>query len=1392
VIDGGLFTRDFLIEGIRSTDAWQSLDDESLDTFRESAKAFLSSLAARRNPNEAQTEDDLVYPLLEAVGWLHRDVQPNASVKARHDVPDALLFSDEASKTKAATLEPWRRFAHGVCVVEAKRWGRALDREERGRKGEEGTPSSQMLRYLRRVDDITKGGLRWGILTNGRVWRLYHQGALSVAEDFFEIDLGKVLAVEGCDFDLLDRRPDAFRDDRQWRDHVLRLFVLVFGRGAFLPNDQGETFHQLALREGKRWEARIARNLADTVFATVFPGLAQGLAAADVARMGARDAGYLAEIREGALVLLYRLLFVLYAEDRNLLPDDHGPYAAYCLTRIRQEVAAHADRSYPKGVVTLWPRLTTIFRAISEGNDDLGIPAYNGGLFDAAAAPILNRVQLPDAVLAEVIFGLSHQPDDGDGRGPKYINYRDLSVQQLGSVYEGILEFGLRLTADGRVEPDADDEARHRSGSYYTPDELVALIIERAVGPLVDERIESFRAAALALAGDRRPVAARLEELAALDPAVAILSLRIIDPAMGSGHFLVSLVDWLSDSVLDAIEDAKAVVTWGEYASPLAARIAGLRERILAEAKARRWPIVESQLDDRHVARRMVLKRVVYGVDKNPMAVELAKVALWLHSFTVGAPLSFLDHHLRAGDSVVGAWVGPTVDALRERGALFNLGQISRVEQVAGLMAEIEETTDNDIAEVASSKEKFRTVAEATEPVAALFSLIAAESMMGIFDAAPKTAPDLRKLAGKPEKQLEKARRDLAAFERAAALQLVLEGTFGDPIRIASGAERIASAELKRQLSLLPVEAPDQSSMFPAISIDDRRRVAADKLVGEARALAARHGFLHWEIGFPGVWSNLASAEPKGGFDAVIGNPPYVRQELLGPEVKRALKRGYKAFDGMADLYVYFYEQGLRLLKPGGRMSYVVTNKWLKAGYAEELRRLFSDDAWLEFVADFGHAKHFFPDADVFPSVVTVCKPLRGLPPPEEAAICVIPRDSVPRRGLEAAVTEATFPLPRAMFTKEAWVLEPRPVMDLLDKIRRNGMPLADYAGVKPLYGIKTGLNEAFLIDTAKRDDLVRADPACAEVIKPYLRGQDIERWHSPDSGLFMIVLKSSGNHPWPWAGESDEKKAEAIFSRTYPALHGHMKRYENTGVDPKTRKPTGLRFREDQGRFWWELRSCDYYEAFERPKLLYVDIMWSATFSLDTHGRYTNNTGYFVPAGSDWLTAVLNAPVGWHYAWRRAQHGKDEALRYFTSFVESYPVPEAPGDYETAGFIGRMGQLRETTGDHVQTILDWLRHEFGLEKPGQALAQPHLLDADGFVAALRKALPKSRRFSAADVARLKQEHATTLGPARAAADEAMALERRLSDLVNAAYGLTPEEVQLMWDTAPPRMPFQP
>jgi hypothetical protein len=1082
------------------------------------------------------------------------------------------------------------------------------------------------------------------------------------------------------------------------------------------------------------------------------------------------------------------LLFVLYAEDRGLLPDENGRYADYSLTRLRGEIAEKKGRKaqFSDRLKTYWSRLDGVFQAIGQGDDSLGIPPYNGGLFDPAAAPILSRVQLPDAVLADVVFRLSHI-DLGDGRA-KYINYRDLSVQQLGSVYERILEHGLTFE-EGHVVVAENPAARKSSGSYYTPEELVALIIERAVGPLVTERVEAFAAKAASLASNTRSKDVRLAELLPLDPASRLLDLKICDPAMGSGHFLVSLIDWLADRVLDAMAESAAAVTFAPYVSPLSNRIEAIRAKILAEAKTHDWPVATAQLDDRHIVRRMVLKRVVYGVDKNPMAVELAKVSLWLHSFTVGAPLSFLDHHLRCGDSVIGAWARPTVEALKERGALFNVGAIAGVEQVARVMDSIEEKTDSDIIEVAASKSAFGTVEAATAPISALFSVLTAERLMGIFDSAPQKAPAApEKMIGKLEKQRTAWREQVRAFEAASALQLALEGAFGDPAKIAAGETQIAPAELTKQLALLPTNEVDpQSSLFPKISIDDRRRVLADRLVEEARTLAAHHRFFHWEIGFPNVWSSLLSAEPSGGFNAVIGNPPYVRQELLGDEVKRALKANFAAFDGMADLYIYFYEQGLRLLRPGGRMSYVVTNKWLKAGYAEALRELFATRAQVEFVADFGHAKHFFPDADVFPSVVVVRKPQQGEILPADAQVCVIPRDAVPEKGLSAAVAAATYPLPRAHFTKGGWTLEPPEVVALLAKISRNGTPLTEYAGIKPLYGIKTGFNEAFLIDTSTRDRLVKDDAKCADIIKPYLRGQDIERWWSAPSRLYMILLKSSGDCAWPWSDSPDETEAERCFKVAYPSLYEHMKPWESF-ADPRSGKLRGLRHREDQGRFWWELRSCAYYECFAQAKITYQEIQFFPRYAIDRSARFGNNKTFLIANSNPALLVLLNSPLLWWFNWRNLPHMKDEALTPVTFKMEHLPVAQLRDDVSLPVDI-LLARLAEIHGARV-AIHDWLRHEFGLPNIGQRLIEPHKLDSDRFVAAVRAAMPKSRKWSAAEIARLKEEYATTLVPASSASADILALERELSNLVNAAYGLTPDEVKLMWQTAPPRMPL--
>jgi hypothetical protein len=1361
VISGSLFTRDFLLEGIVRTEQWTSLSQEDLDALKRRLTDIARAFLANASPNEAATERDLIYPVLEALGWGDIDVQPGLSPKGRKQVPDALLFQDAQAKARAvADKEPWRRFQHGLAVVECKRWGRLLDRAIAG-TAHEGTPAAQMLQYLSRVDVVTGGKVRLGILTNGERWRLYYQGALSVAEDFFEVDLAKTLELPGYEPDLVDKV-----NERLTPGHALRLFALMFGKWAFLPVEGKRTFHDLSREAGKTWEEKVTQDLSRLVFDDLFPRLITAIAEHDPERPSAIGQPYLEEVRQSALVLLYRLLFVVYAEDRDLLPARREPYKDFSLTALRFEIAERkaAAKVFSARATHYWSKLAAIFKAIAEGDNAFGIPPYNGGLFAKETAALLERTALPDGIVASLVYGLSHTEEEGR---PRYINYRDLSVQHLGSVYERTLEYRLKAE-NGRVVVDADDAARHQSGSYYTPDSLVTLIIEKTVGPLIEERLAAFRAASEELARDRGPKHVRHARLTRLDPAQRILDLKICDPAMGSGHFLVSLVDWLTAKVLAAMGEAQSIATWTDqpYYSPLAVEIDKIRTEIANQAHENGWPYVEDQLEDRHIVRRMVLKRCVYGVDLNPLAVELAKVALWLHSFTVGAPLSFLDHHLRCGNSLLGAWVRPAMDRLVEWGSpLLTDEPRKRALGAATSMQTIERLTDVDVAEVYQSKNLFDSITSVTSDLSDLLTLVHAI-----------------------EWHATSSKRD------KSVVQAWTKGSFGDPVKLAKG---------QMKLLVPPPPPPETELERKKREITGERRYSEHEIatvIGSwlpdinARFAGGRH--LHWQVAFPGIWREWESVELHGGFDAVVGNPPYVRQELIRP-LKPALKRAFPdTYDGTADLFVYFFEQGLRLLKPGGRLSYVVTNKWLRAGYAEGLRELFAGRSWIEFIADFGHAKRFFPAADVFPSVVVVRKPLTGeaaAKAPADTDVCVIPRDDVPDKGLDEAVANATYRLPRAHFAKESWTLEPPAVMALLDKIRRNGVPLAEYAGVKPYRGILTGLNEAFLIDAATRDSLVAQEPAAKAIIRPYLRGQDIARWSTPDSGLFMIVMKSSGDHPWPWADAPDETEAERRFKKAYPALHRHFKQYEEFN-DPKTGKLRGLRHREDHGRWWWELRPCAYYDAFEKPKIIYQEIQFHPAYARDSENRLSNNKTFILASDRIALMAALNAPLMWWHNWRYLPHMKDEALTPVAFKMEHLPVAPLAGDREAeaAALVRKIARMVRDHHAAASGVRDWLRHEIGIDAPKGALAHAVALGTDDFIAAVRDNLPRSRKLSAAQIADLKREHTATIEPARKVRADIFVLERKLSDLVNAAYGLTPDEVQLMWNTAPPRMPFTP
>jgi hypothetical protein len=839
-MQGQLFSNDFLTRGIRESSPWQSLSATELDAFVDRLKALYGPLTAESHLNEAQTEDELIEPVLAALGWGECWVsQVNLSETGRDDVPDFLLFPGPDAKTKAIKLPDDKRSRLGLAILEAKRWTRVLDRGDDAGVGARkrrdfGAPSSQMLRYLSRVDVMSDRAVKWGMLTNGAVWRLYWQDARSRAEDFFEVDIAEALGVPGVPADPMAPAPH----------DALKIFFLLFRREAFLPqawDGERRTFHAFVLSESRLFEEKVSNRLGERVFGEVFPQISNALAASDL--QARRDAAgrytrdYLGEVREASLVLLYRLLFVLYAEDRRLLPVLDSRYEPYSLSALRDEVADARDsgKTLSNRVANGWSRLDNLFALIADGDDAVGMPAYNGGLFERGRAPLLARVRVPDATLYPVVDAVSRRTEEL--LKPR-INYRDLSVAHLGSIYERLIEYTLTEEDAGLVARPASF-ARKVTGSYYTHDDLVRLILDEAVGPLVAEREAEFRR--LVKRYRKKPELKPYEwdALANTDPATRLIDLKVCDPAMGSGHFLVALVDWLADRVLEAVQSAADAVNelpaaahlveqGRPWVSPVLVRVADIRRRILAAGKEHGWTLDPRQLDDRHIVRRMILKRVVFGVDKNPMAVELAKVALWLHTFTVGAPLSFLDHHLKCGDSLHGERLDAVRDGLARLGTLFQEGELQRLEIAARNLESVAELTDASIAEAHQSQQ----------------------------------------LSEEAEKQVAPIHR-LLDFWRA--LRWIVPGW--PTVR----QERIADEGLRTALAELFSGRYNLSAVTVAGRISGRAEgvAAANELLERTAAISRRERFFHWPTAFPTVWKNRIA-----GFDAVIGNPPWDRIKL--------------------------------------------------------------------------------------------------------------------------------------------------------------------------------------------------------------------------------------------------------------------------------------------------------------------------------------------------------------------------------------------------------------------------------------------------------------------------------------------------------------------------------
>ena len=1352
-----LFADYYLRDRLKDDAAWQDNPSGMFEFVRDLLKTAPADFSGK---DKDVLRKGLLEPLFKKLGFKANVNRPSKSEQTQ---PDYLLKDANGAVVSAAFVYSWDRWLDGPDLHD------------------QDTPEENPGACV--VTALDQGQASWIIVTNGKLWRLYGRQAHARATNFYEVDLVEALSASG------DTDPN----------EAFRYWWLFCRLEAFLPKAKAQECWLDAILQGSRdYAKRLGDRLKDRIFLTIFPHLAQGFLEDRKQRLGKKtepSEEELADIFEATLTLLYRLLFLLYAESRDLLPIREAPYLAASLKKLKEEIAEkagvaeadvpdHLKRAYSVTTTDFYDRLSRLFRAMDKGDPVLNVPTYNGGLFTTTPdkserreqhiARFLLEHKVPDRFLAMAIDRLSRDQDERT-LALGFIDYKSLEVRHLGSIYEGLLEFRLKVAEEdlttqadkssekyiplSRAKPKRGKQAdvvvrrkevylsndkaeRKATGSYYTPDNIVEYIVAHTVGPVLDEKLETLRSEFRKV---RKTFDNELQKAQAYPPAEVrsgkmdhrqwaglqtynhhkelverMFDLKALDPAMGSGHFLVEAVDFVTDRLLNFLNQFPI--------NPVGFALDRTRTSILESLGEQGVTVDPAKLTDINLLKRHVLKRCIYGVDINPMAVELAKVSLWLDAFTLGAPLSFLDHHLRCGNAVVGATFSHLEAATK--GRLFTLDYEPLLRAINNVLF-VSKVADATAAEVASSVSQY----------------------------------DL-------------ARRELSGYQ--IILDLIVAKHFGLPkaagiVEEGQGADMTSREHFMKSLH------------------DDKER----RLVAEVETLAARPDmrFFHWETEFPEVFFGFSDADHRqikhkdriedgsAGFDCIVGNPPYVRQEVVKP-LKAYLKTRYRTYDSTNDLYIYFQEMEIDNLRNTGRMGMIVANKWMRSGYGEGLRDFLKSTGQPLEVIDFGHSP-IFPDADTFPCILLMAKrpcPLIGKATPAEAetmAACEVPREHWhDRLDLGAFVSGRRHRIPTRLLRREGWSLENPRIQALLEKIRTSGVPLCEYAKAKPLRGILTGLNEAFIIDASTRDRLVKAHRQSEKVIRPLLRGRDADRWRSHDSNSFLITIASSENADWPWSAA--KSKAEEVFRKAFPSIYEHFLPFKKALIQ-----------RQDQGRYYWELRSCDYMSEFDKPKIAYQDLAWFSEFAQDPGERVPNNTVYILPSNDSKVLAVFNSSVLWWYMWRTAQHGKDEVLRLFTEYVENLPIPmmtERDGAALSECVNTAIEIADEARIFEAETISDAC-DRFSLPEADGRVVSWLPLPVDSFVdrllklAGMKQPTPKVREEVAILHKRQRQRQIELL-------TRQLKLEKRLAGLVEDAYALTHEEKELLRSTRPVRDPI--
>lgn len=1055
---------------------------------------------------EAKLEDRFIRPVFTEVLGMYYDCQVRTQRGGKTKHPDQALFKsiDDYKKSEKNRKNLLKYWENAIFVSESKSWNSPLNPV----KKEAGfiNPTTQMTGY---ITDIYERILRfsrhiWGILTNGKIWRLHTTLSSNWAGNYFEIDLEEIIN----------------NDDIE----SFKYFYIIFGARShdIIPQYNKSRLVSI-LHASIQYSGEIGEKIKDRIYESIFEKIANGFL---YYRRNFKDIPDESDEIEGTLfeatlTLLFRFLFVLYAEARELLPVNQSGYYKFSMSKIANEAIEKLQKGeLDKDGLGTWAKLRTLFKKINRGDSSCNLPIYNGGLFRDSGGYLdkglkfLRNNELTDIPLAEVFCSLLLDNETtSEEKASGLVDYTSLGVRHLGEIYEGLLEFNIQIAdkdmallrdkngreiwkllskrnrgkcelirKKGEAYISNEQGERKQYGSYYTPDYIVKYIIRKTVSPVIEEKIDKIKIL-------EKEIKKKLKEARRTDDTFKIrrllkleiekiqkevmeeFNIRILDPAMGSGHFLVSAVDFISNRLCDYVSQNPS--------SPLMKYIEKTRKSILDDLERQGVRIDEEKLTDDKLIKRTILKKCVYGVDLNPMAVELAKLSLWLDSFTLGAPLSFLDHHLKCGNSLVGSGnISSHIPDTSRRYMQFLMA-------VSNLLL-VSEMTDSTISEVEESARLYEETCKWMEPTKERLHVDSAQH-------------------------------------------------FGELAEILSGNNRIVrNAALGR--------AMDVAYKKSLREVDQKRFLIAQKISEKKR-------FFHWELEFPEVFFDRTGELENLGFDCVIGNPPYVRIQSLDDEEKKYYRKTFITPFKNFDIYILFVEKGVQLIKECGKLSYIMPNKFYSLDYGEKLRNMLSGRKLVKEIIDFGD-NQIFPRQTTYTNLLFLSgkenneieyRKIEKLENPEKELPIIFEDDFIDSRCKYGKFEIINY-------SGKPWRFITEQGIDF-DRIYGNSIPLGNL--VKKIFvGVQTSADDVYILLKRKEDDntiRLYSKSQNSEVIlekcpilRPLISGEDVDRYATPIINKYILF-------PYEIHNNTASLFTEDEISERYPLIYRYLK--QNEGI---------------------------------------------------------------------------------------------------------------------------------------------------------------------------------------------------------------------------------------------------